>query len=557
MRPLVPVVEPPSHVVAHLALIDAERGTPIEGATVHDRLVAGATRGVSDERGLVSVEVPNAQNWQFRIDAPGYASSVVCLWPEHTRPEVVTRVDLWRGASLTVHVRPTAASMPDAPSLEVAILAQSHYEQVLYGGFVQAATGVPPDLTVRKSLRGDNTVEFEGLSPHTPLMLELWRGAQLVGASKRAVSLEPGTARSTTLSEGACRLRGHVVDPSGQAVPNVEVWLLRAGRTTIDTLRGRCDATIVATTVAGPSGEYEFASVPPGEWRIGPYIPERSTFSEEPQVPLAVWPESVSIVDGQRDLVLNLAVEPAARLRGTVYGADLKTPVSACMVRAVSPEFEAYGFSDSRGAFSVDLRLGPEYTVVALPVRPGYAFPTVPITASPPAEIRFELARPAQIAGQVIDARTNSPMAAFFVCSVDTDGSFAEVGGVTDAEGKFAITQVPEGKFVVTAHNFDGRVSGLARGDTADLPATGSLRLPLTEGSRARFHVAPDSEAGEVRLTQNGFLIAGGTVLAGQRFDFYVPPEPFEWTFRSRTTEARGDESPRVGEALDIRIGYR
>lgn len=86
----------------------------------------------------------------------------------------------------------------------------------------------------------------------------------------------------------------------------------------------------------------------------------------------------------------------------------------------------------------------------------------------------------ATISGTVTDAKTGKPVIAAQVSAIQTGTKNPEVKGSTDSdtEGKFVITDVPDGSYVVTA-TIQGYRPGSQAGVTisADTPATVGIQL--------------------------------------------------------------------------------
>lgn len=547
----------PGRTSARLLLLDGERGSPIQGATLHDRTRSESQRSVSDVDGTASVELSDQGIGQARIDSEGYASSAVYLSPEQTHPASLTRVHLWRSASLTVELPFDKRQGVADAQRDVVVSVVERDQQELFGGYVPPTIGVPADLTVRRMTTAPGVVVFDGLPAYTPLRLELWRGSQIVGAEPRTISLAPGAAATVVLPEHSCRVRGRLIDVRGEPVVNREIWLLRAGRSTSLTLDAYDARMLVASTRARSDGFFEFSSIPPGKWRIGPPLSQFRGWSDPSDSTAAVWPVAIVVTEGTQFVEVDVKISAAATVRGNVRGWAQSSPPPEFFVQAISPDFESSAVSDSSGAFCVDVLPDLKYQIRAWPITPGYCFPSQPVQVTAPSIVDLELPRSASIRGKIIDTRSNQAVWALFVCSVAANGSYEELGGYTREDGAFLVKQIPDGEYAISARTLDGMVSGLIRGHTADLGDEMSLRVLLRPSGCVRARVSNDAPGGDFRLTQDGHLIGGGTILTGQLCEFYVPPETVHWSFESANSRIGGELIVRENSVSDIVIDTR
>jgi len=348
-----------------LYLVDGADGAPIGGAELRRSAVEPAsepgspwsTRGEllfqSDEEGRVVLDRRALAGAEVQVDAAGFAPRTFQV--DHVADG--TELALLRGAELTLDV--TLRGEPAGglvARLSVPRRALSATDRGLSDTARVEWVAATDEL---------GRARFSLVPPRTPLSVELEQAGAVLHRSSALWTLEPGERNGATLELGSgTHLFGHLTDPSGAPMADVELWLVPAGR--------RGPEFLAAAHVGGDvsrrartdgEGRYAVEGVAAGEWWLGPAPPVAEAGADDP-APLGEWFQVPAALER---LELDLRSARGIYLAGTVTDEGRPRAGVALEGQLLGTGARTWATSDAQGGF----RLGPlvpgSYRVAALP----------------------------------------------------------------------------------------------------------------------------------------------------------------------------------------------
>ncbi|HZI09586.1 MAG TPA: carboxypeptidase regulatory-like domain-containing protein, partial [Myxococcus sp.] len=199
-------------------------------------------------------------------------------------------------------------------------------------------------------------------------------------------------------------------------------------------------------------GRYRLGPLPPGEYPFSVTAPRHADGSGEKR---RVGPDTGAV---------DFTLEPVPSIEGVAVDAEgrplpgveleLRNPREDARVqREFGPNVEAgaedTGRTDEEGRFRVDASQPGTYVLEVMPER-GFLVERLEVQA-PAMGLRWVLSRGASVSGTVTDER-GAPMhpATVTVWRADEEG-YSEASGGTDARGRFLLSGLPPGRYVVEA----------------------------------------------------------------------------------------------------------
>jgi hypothetical protein len=306
-----------------------------------------------------------------------------------------------------------------------------------------------------------------------------------------------------------------------------------------------------------------------------------------------------------RGVILEPGIEqPIADVEIELFGLPERSPDKPTIMAFTTKEPLHTAKTDSHGAFRIapdklgeySLRLkkdgyGQSQTILRQMIAGSLGSSTTLMLDKdhPTRDLRFYLARPGEISGQIIDEETGKPLAGINVQapSVGWQWGFRRTGpgssGKTDAEGRFTIRNLAPGEYVVntagagTPKAFPAPDPAWEREDyprtfypnvrdedsamVVSLPSAGVVNLGQLRLKKApRYHARIKFGSAECEPGQKVSLVViklkgpftngdgGGNLVCGQE-SFLGPIEPGEYTLRFSAGDTFNDDSRREGWA--------
>jgi len=280
------------------------------------------------------------------------------------------------------------------------------------------------------------------------------------------------------LPEGGA-IRGRLVYPADLIPPeNAVVW----AATPLENLRRQ---------VVGADGEFTLAHLPDGEYRV---------WHSSSLVPLTEV--GGLLVTNAGTAYANLVCLAGGTLTGRLSDAASGQPLAGLSV-VVTTARSRTGLSDTNGVYSIT-GLEPGTHTVAVHRRSWFApaASNIVVTTARTTILDFPLHRTAALAGTVTDARTHQPLGNVTL-TVHAAGQGLAGGAVTDAAGRWALTNLADGTVWLTA--------------TAARYAPVTNTVTLVEGQTTEHPIALEPAAaifGTLTNAANGQPVAGVIVRA-------------------------------------------
>jgi protocatechuate 3,4-dioxygenase beta subunit len=373
-----------------------------------------------------------------------------------------------------------------------------------------SASGGDYFASVRTGAGG--TFELTGV-PEGSLSLRAMAGDPVLGSSRSAytaLAIAPGQTEATAeiVFEAGFRVDGHVTR-GGRPVPDAMVMAnpeLGGGRAS-------------GASRTDESGGYVIEGLQEGRYSIAAMSTDSAPIRR-----------SVTITG---DTTVDLEA-PAARLAGTVVGAESGRPLSDVGVRiedgGAGARFVAMATTDSSGHFAFE-DLEPRAYRVAFQ-KPAYQADTREIVASENADVRVELRRGDGIAVEARDGIFATPLRGLFVRVVDGSGSAAFAGSVPlDGDGRGEVPALKPGSYELRAES-----SGYAPVHVPVVVPSPTVPLTLTPGGSLEIQVGPATlalpepfarllDADGQPYLPNAFSVDGriGLATAARRLDNVTP----------------------------------
>ncbi|MEH7320268.1 carboxypeptidase regulatory-like domain-containing protein, partial [Priestia megaterium] len=302
----------------------------------------------------------------------------------------------------------------------------------------------------------------------------------------QTVTLTPGETEivNFALTSNPASLSGIVTDAqTGSPLAGALVQVFVVG-TTIP----------VKSTLTDGTGQYLISGLEEGEYRV---VISADNYGTQPF--------RVVLTPGEQE-ILNAALTPnPATIQGTVTDAQTGTPISGAGVVTViagSGIIIASTQTDLNGNYIITGLSPGSYDVVFSANNFASQTSTVHLT---PNEIEIVNAAltpdPATVSGRVVNVETSIPIANALIQAFTTEGTFV-TSTLTDVDGQYTLTGLPEGTFTISASVTDF--------------ATQIQTVTLTPGETEIVNFAltpnPASLSGIVTDAQTGSPIAGALV---------------------------------------------
>jgi protocatechuate 3,4-dioxygenase beta subunit len=361
----------------------------------------------------------------------------------------------------------------------------------------------------RTMTRDDGTFTLDGLRPGSYRVVasrDAWWGDELRAPGKtdddvqgEKVEVAGGrTARARIVVESQSGvISGRVVDGKGVAVSDA---FLDAER--------ESDAAGASAGGATRSMRWSWRRDPvltdtEGRFRIEKLSPGRYTVRAYRKGGGEAIAEGVAV-----DSTITMTIRQTASIAGTVTAAGGAPDIFSISVRDPATGFErSERFFRSAGAFTMrDLPAG-KFTVTASAGEGNGKLEATLTDGQQLTGLAIDLAARAVVTGRVIAADTGKPLPGFMVhVSLVRDRNRFSFGGgdekerITDAEGRFKVSDAPAGRVQVSAmsldfqgseHAFGRRIASTDAGKTIDV---GDLKVP-------RMRAKPDQAAGDLGFT--------------------------------------------------------
>jgi thermitase len=253
----------------------------------------------------------------------------------------------------------------------------------------------------------------------------------------------------------------------------------------------RCDGTWHEWVVTNSKGEFAFTYLLPGSYKI---VASATGYVGVAQV--------VEVKEGQAsraDFALVTSTPTSGSITGKVTDAATGLPI----VGATVTDGARTALSDTNGQYIISDVPQGTYTVSASAIGYSASSQAVSVVAGQTITANFALAKlpsPGSIAGKITDSAAGSPIPEATV----SDGART---ALSDTNGQYVISDVPEGNYTVTASATGYSTSSQAVSAVAGQTATANFALAKLP--------SPGSIAGKITDSADGSPIPGATVSDG------------------------------------------
>jgi len=326
------------------------------------------------------------------------------------------------------------------------------------------SAGVAPDGSYRIAGLGANTYKVQ-VQPGANPLLETWYGSGSDEQAAKPVNVAAGTDTSGINIDvlQPASLGGTAVFPSGSAPESGFVTLFSE------------NGNRVASTTFGTDGAFHFPQVPPGPLKLcfGSSTPESGfAFMWYPTAGQFGSAEPLNLAPGEMRTDLQLIMKPAGSISGTVSGADGAT-VPVMLLDSLG-RIVGSARTDAAGKYVLG-RIGPGnfkvrfgdvgFRSTSSPLMPqfypgiaeaaGYsagADVTV-ATGQATAGIDAVMTRGGAVSGLILGT-DGAPLTSHSVNTLSLNGSVEERTAWTDTSGRFSISGLSDGDYILET-NFD------------------------------------------------------------------------------------------------------
>ena len=387
------------------------------------------------------------------------------------------------------------------------------------------------DLQLGAGLAIEGAVVDEGGAPAPGAEVAVASAASFLPDALSTVADEAGRFRLAGLADGdyplVARAAGYAasapfnVHVQGQPVQGIELRLGRGG-TISGAVHGLAPDRLAAAMIfAQPSGggapertqpdadgAYRFEHL-----RFGAYVVVGQT-------PNGKVVNEAATISAERDAaVADLDFGGGFALTGRVVDGDVG--LAGFSISASGPT-SAFATADADGRFKLEGLEAGRYSVVAVREADGLAFDT-PVDLSGDREVALRAPR-GRVAGRVLDARDRRPVGGALVSLPSPDVATRVARGprlaATDADGRFAIANVPAGAWRLTARA-EGYAPASAAATIGDGGSADDVRILLGPRSALTLTVALATGGAPDRVTLAlldgaGRTVAGGSYSTGE-----------------------------------------
>ncbi|MCA4132470.1 carboxypeptidase-like regulatory domain-containing protein [Arthrobacter sp. M4] len=410
------------------------------------------------------------------------------------------------------------------------------------------------------SLGLDGTYRMTGLYPEPTTVgfsgggaVKQWWDNKPDWETSNPVTLQ---ASQTVAGIGAHLLRGatisgHVSVPEGHFSHYTQAYVFKASSTGVNHVINNGTVSEVASAHVDADGNYRVTELPAGSYRVGFYdftdtCPERWYSSGE----TFQTAETLSLSLGQDAVGIDITLQPEAEISGYLSNVDTETSVTAfdatgrvagwgtAYPNGGQPSHYYIGMLNA-GTYRLAFNRGYETTTMGaqyykgVPETSGLAAgQTVTLsTGQRLSNVNDELSVGRSISGSVV-LESGQPATDYKVEAYTKDGKLVDRRAMTDNDGKFKITGLSKGEYLVVAHHgiTPKEVNGLYVGNT---PNEDEATLVSTMAS-------PDTNVGVISYQ----AAAGGDTLAGKFKP--IPPSRFLDTRLSKAVAPGGTVSFQV-----------
>jgi hypothetical protein len=386
----------------------------------------------------------------------------------------------------------------------------------------------------------DGRCEIVGLWTIATFDLRLERSGRILRDQLDFPRLEPGERREIELVVAAgVQVNGRMIDQHGEPVRGASIGIGDSSRD--DPPEESLLTRPAAATTTGPDGEFTFADIQPGSWRIAS-VPPFAGSSEVTWRATPVW-----IPEGKREIDVTIIAQRGLFIRGRVVRPDGKA-ASGMRVFAVRDGVAAGGVrvihetsrqTDTEGRFAFGpLVAGDEFLLATR--RPDS--PAVRAHAGDD-EVVLRPREVARIVGIVVDRRTSKPVdARVLVDCPEAD----EIVRTHPGSGRFSVEKSVEGSCSLQAWTVRDEI-----GSVRDLTVRAGEPL---EGIEIRVDAGAilelESETDEIRVANASGDIACDLSSISPRCLVEAGPVVL---YRRMVTPAPGEEAGAGRDAISYR----
>ncbi len=507
----------------HGVVVAAADGEPIEAPrlSVSDR---ASTHRVL-EGGHFQVEVGSRETETVLVEADGYAPATVMLTRGHDTPASATIVDLVKTASLEVRVvdgegMPVAGARVRLHADQAKSSLRPRWSLNWRGhhrGHFRDSEGVTTEqgLVRRDELPARTSIYVELFAPREA---KPQRGSRLLW---REVVLAPGERRSIELALPVSRtLRGKVIGPDGEGLPDIAVHLTRLGQSFLPSTSLSADRRTNSVITSDVQGRFIFEGVPEGLCQLSTAVDR--TITDENGTCLAAPSISFELDEATSSGEVIIEMLPALPIGGVVVDAEGE-PVGGVtvMLRPEAQEALLYERTDEAGEFLFEPLPPGRYALGTDTGRVLSASARLATAGERAVELRYVPCTVTVEVNGIDDLRDRGIRASLYSAST-SDWTSTRFGQVE--EGKLQGVDIAPGRYSLVLRSPDGRV-GLATGIELGLEKRQTdLSLELGPGVPLEIRLDGEIDYGtyEVRLGQA--LVAVGWVRNGIPDVQLVPP---------------------------------
>jgi len=483
----------------------------------------------------LSAEKPGFLRSWFGASLPGRGPGV----PLHLPTLAPADIDLVRGGTVSGTVRGVGGRAATGAIVKALRIEQGPNGPVL--AEVSGHSADDADDLGAFRLYGLPVGDYVVVATANARMAELTKTLSVAGqVAARSVTLgpaffpsavSPGAAEVVRLANGqdridvdvalsvvsAGRLAGHVVAArDGRRLGNVRVTLRSAGSG---------PSVVAASAIAGTDGSFDLGNVPPGVYELIGESASQGIGSAGTLATIRSWGRLALSTDGSEQTQLELTLQPARSIRGTVRLDGEPLPIDLVKLVRIrlklidrEPAVVLSAAPTADGAFALDQVMPGTYSVTAFFLPPAdsqvtlsaVAFGDLDVLRQPLAfgegavsNLAVTLtARPSQLDGRVTDENGRpSHGVAVFAVAVDRSRRFrdslAVQRGRTSENGDFRIIGLPDGDYAVCAEAGIGEGRWPTVDELEEIAETG-MRVHVEAGQTVRvaLTISPRSRAG-------------------------------------------------------------
>jgi hypothetical protein len=514
------VVELATQEDAHFfaRVLSRETHTPIAGAEIQ----GGPRPLATDADGRFDLPYSSWSMQRLSVLALGYAETVVMAQPGHETPEKALVIELERSCTL-VGLLQGAGDAATRGRLRMVVTTEG-YRLTTQDPSDLGAVQAEYDHTWRAEFDSTGRAEIAGLVPNAPLRVSIFAGATRLVELADPIKIAPGATREVELKAAdTCRLTGVVRDDGGAVVPEVTLWLLRAGNSPRLHLESYERDDRIGEAKTDAQGRFTFPKVSPGTWRLGP---EAKMYRDGAPIPAdAVAPIAilVEIPAGEQEHTVELVVHRGLTITGSVLDPDGKG-VNNAGVGAFSNGNWTGTSCGADGGFVLGPLAPGSYTLDASPSFHKELARSENVQADAGTrDVVLRLRPGGTLSGRVVDAATGEGVASTIAVSQPGNKTEYIYMPRSKADGSFELGGLLPGTYALAATLPDGR-AGILRGvDMAVGSKASGLVISVRAGARLRVRYAGEQKFASLSIEQDGVYCSGDGVEKGTSQLFTAP----------------------------------